>query len=109
MRPNCIVIPPPIGNKAGVFCILEYKQMSDVTDQYLLWARLKPENQYVSLRIALSDAIRRKGWKVEQVIFITVGRSVNEQDLRKNLGTGDVSSVTVESFFKLFKVPEKCE
>ena len=48
MRPDGITVLPPIGNKAGVFCILdsEYKRMSDVTDQYLLWDRLKTENQY---------------------------------------------------------------
>ena len=39
-----------IGNKAGVSCILEYKLMSDVMDQYLLRARLKVENQYVSYK-----------------------------------------------------------
>jgi hypothetical protein len=35
--------------QAGVFCILEFKHMSDVTDQYLLRARLRAENQYESL------------------------------------------------------------
>jgi hypothetical protein len=69
MRPDGIAVLPPIWNKAGVFCILEYKRMSDVTDQYLLRARLMAENQYVSLRSALSDAIRRQGWKVEQISF----------------------------------------
>ena len=48
MRPDGITVLPPIGNKTGVLCILdsEYKRMSDVTDQYLLWDRLKTENQY---------------------------------------------------------------
>ena len=36
MRPDGIEVPPTIGNKEGVFCILEYKHMSDVTDQYPL-------------------------------------------------------------------------
>jgi len=93
MRPDGIAVLPLIaGNKAGVVCILEFKHMSDVTDQYLLRARLKAENQYASLRSALSDTIHRQGWKVEQISFITGARSVNEQDLRKNL--------------KIFKVPE---
>jgi hypothetical protein len=49
MRPDGITILPTIGNKAGVFYILEYKDMSDVTDQYLLLSRLTTENQYTSL------------------------------------------------------------
>jgi hypothetical protein len=36
MRPDGKAVLPPIGNKAGVFCILEYKRMSDVTEQYVL-------------------------------------------------------------------------
>ena len=77
MRPDDIAVLPPFGNKAGIFCILEYKRMSDVTDQYLLRARLTAENQYASLRSALSEAIRRQGWKVEQISFITGSHSVN--------------------------------
>ena len=55
MRPDGITVLPPIGNKAGIFCILEYKRMSDVTDQYLLRAKSTAENQYASLRSAISD------------------------------------------------------
>ena len=87
MRPDGITVLLPIGNKTGVFYILEYKHMSDVTDQYLLWVRLKTENQYVSLRRSLRDKIRRQGWKVEQIIFIEGARSLNEQELRKNDST----------------------
>ena len=50
MRPDGIVVLPTIGNNSGVFFILEYKRMSDVTDQHLRRSRLKVENQYVSLR-----------------------------------------------------------
>ena len=72
IRLDAIAALPPIGNKTGVFCILEYKRMSDVTDKYLLRVRLK--TQYASLRNFLSDAIRRQGWKVEQMSFITGSR-----------------------------------
>ena len=47
--------------KAGVFCILEFKRMSDVTDQYLLRARFRAENQYESLRRALGITLQRQG------------------------------------------------
>jgi hypothetical protein len=51
--------PPTAGNKTGVFCILEYKRMSDVCDRYLIRAKSKStaENQYASLRSVISDAI----------------------------------------------------
>jgi hypothetical protein len=66
MRPDGIAVLPPAGNKAGVFCILEYKRMSDVCDRYLLRAKSTAENQYASLRSAISEAIHRQGWKVER-------------------------------------------
>ncbi len=59
MRPDGIAGLPPIGNKAGVFCILDYKHMLDITDQYLIRAKSTAENQYASLRSAFSDAIHR--------------------------------------------------
>jgi hypothetical protein len=66
MRPDGIVVLPPTGNKAGVFCILEYKRMSDVCDRYLLRAKSTSENQYASLRSVLSDTIQSQGWKVDR-------------------------------------------
>ncbi len=80
--------------ECSVFWTLEYKRMSDVTDQYLLRTRLTVENQYASLRSAFSDTIGGQGWKVEQISFVTGSLCVNEQDLRKNL----------TEFF--FRVPE---
>ena len=56
-----------MGNKAGVFCILEHKRMSDVCDWYLTRAKITAEDQYVSLRSAISKAIQREGWRVEQI------------------------------------------
>jgi hydrogenase maturation factor HypF (carbamoyltransferase family) len=99
MRPDGIAVHPPIGNKAGVYCILEYKRMSDITDQYLLRAKLAAENQYVSLRSALSDAIHRQVWKVELISFATGSRSVNEQDLRKNLKFFRVPEASIQSIY----------
>ena len=66
--------------------------MSNVTDQYLLRARLKEENQYKSLQRVLSNTIHRQGRRVKQVNIITGSLSVNELDQREIL--------------KLFKVPE---
>jgi hypothetical protein len=59
--------------------------MSDVCDRYLIRAKSTAENQYAFLRSAIGDAIQRQGWKVEQITFVTGSRSVNKQDLRKNL------------------------
>ena len=99
MRPDGIAVLPPVGNKAGVFCILEYKGMSDFTDQYLLRAESTAENQYTSLRSALSDVIQRQGWKVEQISFVTGSRSVNEQDLREKLKFFRVPEVSIKSIY----------
>ena len=99
MRPDGVAVLPPTEKKAGVFCSLEFKRMSDVTDQYLLRARLKAENQYASLRSALSDTIHRHIWKVEQISFITGARFVNEQDLRKNLEFFKVPETSIESIY----------
>jgi hypothetical protein len=81
MRPDGIAVLPPVGNKAGVICILEYKGMSDVCDRFLTRAKRTAEDQYESLRSAISEAIQRQGWKVEQIRFVTGARSVNKQDL----------------------------
>jgi hypothetical protein len=55
-------------------------------------AKSTVENQYESLRVTISTVIQRQDWKVEQISFITGARSVDKQDLRKNL--------------KFFRVPE---
>ncbi len=66
--------------------------MSDVCDRYLIRVRSTAVNQYVSLRSDISTVIHRQGWKVEQISFITGTRSVDKEDLTKNL--------------KFFRVPE---
>ena len=40
--------------------------------------------------------MQRQGWKVEQVSFITGARSLNEEDLKKNLTYFEVPSTSVE-------------
>jgi len=85
---------PPVGNKTDVFCILEHKRMSDVCDRHLTRVKHTAEDQYVSLRSVISTVIQCQGWKVEQIIFITGARSVNKEDLRKNLKFFNVSEVS---------------
>ena len=97
LRPDVIVFLPPTESKAGIFCILEFKRMSDITDQYLIRARSRAENQYASLRRALGDTIQRQGWRVEQISFIAGSRSLNEDDLRKNLKFFQVPEASIEA------------
>jgi hypothetical protein len=59
----------PTKTKSGVFCILEFKKMSDVADQYIGGARQAAEDQYASyasLRTALSNTLRHQGWVFKQ-------------------------------------------
>ncbi len=99
MRPDGIAVLPPVGNKAGIFCILEHKRMSDVCERYLTRAKRTTEDQYVSLRSAIRVVIQRQDWKVEQISFITGARSVNKQDLSKNLKFFKVPEVSVQSMY----------
>jgi hypothetical protein len=46
MRQDGISVLPPVGNKSGVFFILEHKRMSDVVDRYLTRSKPTSENQY---------------------------------------------------------------
>jgi hypothetical protein len=84
MRPDGIAVLPPAGNKAGTFCILEHKRMSDSCEQYLVRAKSTTENQYVSLRSAINTVIQRQSWKVDQISFITGARSVDKRDFNNN-------------------------
>ena len=43
------------------------------------------EAQYTSLRSALVITMQRQGWRVEQVSFVAGARSLNEEELKKNL------------------------
>ena len=106
LRPDGIAVLPPVGNKAGVFCILEHNRMSDVCDQYLTRAKHTEEDQYESLRSVISVVIHREDWRVDQISFITGARSVNKQDLSKNLKFFNVSEANIQS--KYSKLALRC-
>ena len=97
LRPDGIVFRPPTETKAVNFCILEFKHMSDVTDQYLVRGRSRSENQYEPLLRALGATLQRQRWQVEQISVITGSHSLNEQDLRKNLKFFQVPESSIES------------
>jgi hypothetical protein len=99
MRPDGIAVLPPTGNKAGTFCILEYKRMSDCCEHYLARAKTTADNQYASLCSAIGTVIQRQGWKVGQVSFITGARSVDKQDFRKNLKNFGVPEASISSIY----------
>jgi len=99
MRPDGIVILPPVDNKIGIFCILEHKRMSDVCERYLIRAKSTATAQYASLRHAIGTVIHRQGWTVEQVSFITGARSVDKQDFSKNLKFFRVPAVSIDSVY----------
>jgi hypothetical protein len=101
LRPDGIAVLPPVGNRTGVFCILEHKRMSDVFDQYLSIAKHTAEIQYVSLRSAISKTIQIEGWRVEEISFITGARSVtlNKQDFSKNLKFFNVPEASIQSIY----------
>jgi hypothetical protein len=99
MRPDGIAVLPPAGNKAGTFCILEHKRMSDCCEHYLVRAKQTADNQYASLRRAIGTVIQRQGWKVDQVSFITGARSVDKQDFRKNLKFFGVPEASISSIY----------
>ena len=99
MRPDGITVLPPTGDKAGTFCILEHKRMSDCCEHYLVRAKKTAEDQYASLRSAISKVIQRQIWKVDQVSFITGARSVDKQDFRNNLKFFGVPEASISSIY----------
>jgi hypothetical protein len=72
-----IAIKKPTEAKSGIFCILEHKRMSDVSDQYQYTVRYRQveEDQNASFRTALSKTLQHQAWVVKQVSFITGARS----------------------------------
>jgi hypothetical protein len=99
MRPDGIAVLPPTGNKAGIFCILEHKRMSDHCEHYLARAKKIADIQYATLCSAISTVIQRQGWKVDQASFITGARSVDKQDFRKNFKFFGVPEVSISSIY----------
>ena len=70
--------------------------MSDVTSHYVVRVKHVGEAQYASLRSTLVMTIQRQSWKVGQVSFITGARSLNEEELKKNLTFFEVPSGSIE-------------
>ncbi len=97
LRPDGLEFRLSTKASAGTLCILEFKRMSDVTDQYLTRVRSRTENQYESLKRTLGVTLQYQGCQVEQIIFIPGSRSLNEQDLRKNLKFFRVPEAIIES------------
>jgi hypothetical protein len=95
-RPDGIVFKMPTKTRAGVVCLLEFKHMSDVTSHYLVGSKRVVETQYASLRSALAMTMQCQGWKVEQVNFIAGARSLNEEELKKNLTFFEVPPTSIE-------------
>ena len=86
----------PTTTKVGVICLLEFKRMSDVTNHYVVRAKREAERQYESLISALGITMQRQGWMGEQVSFIAGARSLNEEELKKNLECFKVPSASIE-------------
>jgi hypothetical protein len=99
MRPDGIVVLPPVGDMAGTFCILEHKRISDVCEQYLVRGKSTADNQYVSLRSVISTVIQRQDWKVEQVSFVTGAQSVDKRDFSKNMRFFKVPEASINSIY----------
>jgi len=73
--------------------------VKDVCEKYLVRVKSTAENQYDSLRSALSTVIQRQSWKVEQVSFITGARSVDKRDFRKNMRFFRVLEASINSTY----------
>jgi hypothetical protein len=84
-RPDGIAFKIPTDIKSGVICLLEFKSMSDVTSHYIVRDKRVTMTQYESLRSALDKDMQRSGWLVHQCSFIAGARSLNEEELKKNL------------------------
>ena len=76
---------------------LELKSMSDVVNHYIVRVKREAEEQYESLRSALGKTMQHQGRMVEQITFITGPRSLNEEELKKNLDYFKVPSVSLET------------
>ena len=68
-------------------------------EHYLVRVKNTAENQYASLRSAISTVIQRQSWKVDQVSFITGARSVDKQDFRNNMKFFGVPEASISSIY----------
>ena len=76
---------------------LEFKRMSDVTNHYVVRVKRETEEQYESLRSAFGKTMQHQGWMVEQINFIPGTRSLNDDELKKNLEYFKVPIVRIET------------
>ena len=95
-RPDGIVFEKTTTTKEGVIWLLEFKRMSDVINHYIVRGKRETETQYESLRSALAKTMQRQDWMVQQVSFFTEVRSLNEEELKRNLEYFKVPSASVE-------------
>jgi hypothetical protein len=95
-RPDGIAFKMPTTTKVGVICLLEFKSVSDVTNHYVVRAKREAEEQYESLRSAIGKSMQRQGWMAEQISFIAGARSLNEEELEKNLEYFKVPNASIE-------------
>ena len=77
-RPVGLAIKMPTSETVGEFVILEFKRMSDVTDQYVTRARNVAVAQYASIKSALERTLGTQGWSMSQRSFIAGAISLNE-------------------------------
>ncbi len=70
--------------------------MSDVTNRYVVRAKCVAEEQYGAFRSALSKTMQHPGWIVEQISFITGARSLNKEELKRNLEFFKVPNASIE-------------
>ena len=61
LRPDGLAFRLPTKTSAGTLCILEFKRMSDVTDQYLTRTRSRVQNQYGSLKWTFGVTLQYQG------------------------------------------------
>ena len=81
-RPDGLSIEIPTSKKIGEFVILEFKRMSDVTDQYVTLAKRVTISQYTSIKSVLEQTLGHQGW-IES--HMTGPHSLNEKDLQSTL------------------------
>ena len=78
-RPDGLAIKMPTPETVGEFVILEFKRMSDVTDQYVTWAKNVAVAQYASIKSALERTLGPQGWSVSQRSFISGAYKISKR------------------------------
>jgi hypothetical protein len=71
--PDRLAIKIPTTKKLGEFVTLDFKRMSDVTDQYVTRSKHVAEAQYESIKSTLERTFGPQGWLVRLRSFIATG------------------------------------